>query len=76
MDETPKGVALRLGMTVSDEMDGAACLVVTLSQCEAIDLSLCEEASWEVFRSTRAAPTAPATTIAKPLCHVRFPLRC
>ena len=39
-DATLKGVASRLGMTVCRELDGAACVVATLS-----DLSRCAEAS-------------------------------
>ena len=77
-DATLKGVASRLGMTVSDEMDGAACLVVTLSQCEAKAWRgvhvLCAEASRRgVAVHVRCTDKGLRQLLQRPLCHVRFP---
>mmetsp|Transcript_6293 Transcript_6293/g.19011 ORF Transcript_6293/g.19011 Transcript_6293/m.19011 type:complete len:767 (+) Transcript_6293:185-2485(+) len=68
-DETLKGVASRLGMTVCSDLDGAACVVATLS-----DLSLCEEASRRgVPVHVRCTDSELRQLLTKPLCHVRFP---
>ena len=68
-DDVLKGVALRLGMTVCSDLDGAACVVATLS-----DLSLCAEASRRgVAVHVRCTDKGLRQLLQRPLCHVRFP---
>ena len=68
-DDTLQGVASRLGMTVCSDLDGAACVVVTLS-----DLSLCAEASKRgVAVHVRCTDAELRQLLTKPLCHVRLP---
>ena len=68
-DATLKGVASRLGMTVCSDLDGAACVVATLS-----DLSLCAEAaSRGVAVHVRCTDSELRQLLTKPLCHVRLP---
>ena len=67
-DDTLKGVASRLGMTVCSHLDGAACVVATLS-----DLSVCEEASRRgVAVHVRCTDSELRQLLTKPLCHVRL----
>ena len=61
-DDVLKGVALRLGMTVCSDMDGAACVVVTLAS---IKTTLCAEAALRgvpvhVSSGVRAFPSTTA----------------
>ena len=56
-------------MTVCSDLDGAACVVATLS-----DLSVCEEASRRgVAVHVRCTDAELRQLLTKPLCHVRLP---